>query len=214
MNHTLYRLSCLPATLGAVALLGAPVRADLTMDITPTSALPGGSGAFDVTLADVSGSFNVGGFTFELSVPGGSGVTFTNASMSTGGTYIFAGNSFDTANSLPFSLNSFPTTDVAASDAANTGGTPMIAGDVYDLGHIDYSVAPGTSQGTVPVTIVGPGNNTSLSDPSANPISFTAASPTIVVASSVPEPGTAGITAAFALAGTGLLRRRRQSARS
>src|SRR5579884_2360142 len=126
MNHTLYRLSCLPATLGAVALLGAPVRADLTMDITPTSALPGGSGAFDVTLADVSGSFNVGGFTFELSVPGGSGVTFTNASMSTGGTYIFAGNSFDTANSLPFSLNSFPTTDVAASDAANTGGTPMI----------------------------------------------------------------------------------------
>src|SRR5271157_6396019 len=99
------RLSPLGAMAAAVVLLGAighPITAragSLVVEVVPanTNVTAGSAGALELDLLNPSSntqSFNVAGFQFELQVPGGSGVLFTNATTSTTAeSYIFAGNS-------------------------------------------------------------------------------------------------------------------------
>jgi MYXO-CTERM domain-containing protein len=212
--HTLKSLYILAtmAIPAALALSAAPADAQLTLGTSPTSAVAGGSGAFDITLTDVAGSFNVAGFTFGISVAPSSGVTFTGADMNTAARYIFFGNSLDDIFSQPLSTSTFPTTDVNAFDVAFIGGTTVSAGDVFALGDISYAVAPGTAPGPVTVDFVGVGSFTSLSDSSGNAVAFTTNDGTIEVNSSLastPEPGAYAIFASLGLAGVTFLRRRR-----
>src|SRR5689334_19759898 len=74
-----------PAAVAAIAALTAlllggvatPSRAALEMRITSSSAPPGGTGSFDVTLADTGGTFRISAYSVEVSVPGASGLKFT-----------------------------------------------------------------------------------------------------------------------------------------
>ncbi len=201
------------ALFTAAALAARPAQADLSLGTAPSSALAGGTGSFDVTLTDVGGSFDVAGFSFELTVPGGSGLMFTNADMSTVGPLIFAGNSFDTFFSVPFSLSTFPTTDVNGSDLANSGSTTLSTGSVFDLGNIDYSVAPGTAPGPVTVSIILANGNTSLSDSNGDPVAFSAVPGEITVdspGSATPEPGAFAMLAGLGVSAAGFLHRRKR----
>ncbi len=185
-------MACLAAT---------PAHAQLVMQVESSTAAPGGTGLFDVILSDISGTFQVGGFSTEVSVPAGSGVMFTNATTSTALEYIFG-----SLQSPPFTFNSFPNTDTTVSDTDFTapGFVTLTTGNMVGLGHFAYSVAPGTPTGPVTVTLGSAGS--SLSDGNGNPISFTAMNGTIAVAP-VPEPGTLLFCGLAGIAGWRIRRR-------
>jgi hypothetical protein len=89
-----------------------PARAGLIVQALNSTANPGGTGAFDVVVNDTGGTFQVAGFSVELSVPGGSGVSFSDVTTDTlAATYLFG-----TVQSPPFTFDSFPTQDFSAGD--------------------------------------------------------------------------------------------------
>lgn len=197
-----------PAFLAAVALalavLAAPARADLTIQVVSSTATPGGSGSFDVVLTDTGGTFQVGGFSIEPSIPGGKGIAFTSASTATAQPYIFgtyqsAPSPFATDPTNPSQPATFPNLMFVASDTyfSAPGYVTITPGETVGLAHVTYSVSAGTAPGTtVPVTLVA-GGNTSLSDVNGNAIPFTAVGGSIAV-TTVPEPSS------LALCGLGL----------
>jgi hypothetical protein len=192
-----------------MACLGvSPAHAQMVMQIQPSAAAPGGTGAFDVDLSDVGGTFQVGGFSVEVSVPGGSGVAFTGADTNTTLPYIFG-----TLQAPPFTFNTFPNTDTTVSDTDFTapGYVTMTNGMVYALGHFTYSVAPSTPTGPVTVTLVPAGS--SLSDGNGDAISFSEVNGTIAVAP-IPEPGTLILCGLAGVAGCTIRRRSRLTRRS
>ena len=204
------------AAFSALALPAQPARADFIIQAMDSTAAPGGTGAFDVNLVDTdpagTAAYQVGGFSFELSVPSTSGVTFTDAEFNTAAPYIFAGNSLDEQSGSPLSIDStgnppFPTQDFTASDDASSGATAVGPGDTFGLGHISYKVAPGTPFGPVAVHFEDLGGATSFSDPNGVGITFTTQDGTINVA---PEPSQAGMLALMALGLGGLLLKARR----
>lgn len=184
------------AALAAVLLAFAacPARAQLAITALDSTAQSGGTGSFDIVLQDLGGTFQIGGFSLELSVPGASGITFTAVDTLTTDAYLFGA-----LQSLPFSFDSFPNTTFSASDTDFTapGYVTLNPGDLYGLAHVSYSVLAGTPGGAVTVSLLDVGGGTSLSDDAGNPVSFSATNGTITVQSVVPEPS------AFALAGVG-----------
>ena len=139
-------------------------------------------------LLDTGGTFDVAGFSFELSVPSGSGVTFTGVNTgTTSAPYIYG-----TLQSPPLSFDTFPNTDFTASNSSMTapGFTTITTGMTFGLGHISYAVASGTAYGSRPVKFVA-GSNTTLSDINGNAIPFMPQNGSIAVVPSpaVPEPG-------------------------
>src|SRR6266436_2978754 len=105
--------------LAAFPLWAAPgtARADLILQIQDSIAAPGGTGSFDVILKNPGASVNVGGFGIELSVPAGTGVTFTGVNTDTAPAepYIFG-----TLQSPPFSFDTFPNMQFSATDSDMT----------------------------------------------------------------------------------------------
>jgi hypothetical protein len=200
-----------PAALAALVLLGRPAHADLVLNFTPTSAPVGGVGNFDITLTDTGGNFNVAGFSFEIAVASGSGITFTGGDMNTASPYIFNGNSFDAANALTLVASSLPATDIIGNDVANSGATSLTTGSMFALGDISYAVAPGTPTGSIPLSFISPNNGTSLSDDLGNMIAYTANNSSILVtsAAATPEPGAYALLGSLGLTAMGFLRRRR-----
>jgi len=223
------RLTPLGAMAAAVVLLGAighPItaRADLVVEVVPanTNVPPGASGTLELDLLNTSTTLYVAGFQFELQVPSGSGVLFTNATMSTAATYIFAGNSFaDTYLGGSLITSSSPT-DLTALDTVATGGTytTLNPGDSYGLGLISFTVNANAPSGTVPISIIPYDFNTApsgtqISDNQmpASSIPFTTSDGTITIqgAVAVPEPSTLTIVAvagAFCLLGYRFARKR------
>ena len=185
-----------PRLFGAVAalLLGsmaAPARAGLIITVLDSSAAPGETGTFDITIINTgASSVNISSFSIDPTLSPTSGVHFTDVTTATTLTYIFAGSSGVSASS-PFSFDAFPNTDFVASDSsfASIGYQAIAAGATLGLAHVFYSVDAGASLGAVPVTLDLTG--TSLADGYGNLLNFTAANGTITIASrAVPEPST------------------------
>jgi hypothetical protein len=165
----------------------------LQLEVLNSTAAAGGTGSFDVVLANTNGpsgpSFLVSGFSVELGVSSASGVKFTSADTNTtAAAYIFG-----TLQQAPFSFNTFPNADFIASDASVTSpyAVSVDPGKTVGIEHVVYSVAPGTAAGQVPVTLVLSNGTTSLNDVDGNPLAFTAANGIITVTGVVvPEPST------------------------
>jgi hypothetical protein len=187
---------------------GAPARAGLVIQVDSATAPAGGSGTFDVVLGDTSGTFQIGGFSIELTVPGASGVTFTAADTNTSPeVYVFGTYQ---SSPLPFATGPFPNTDFVAGDADLTppGFVTLNSGDLVGLAHVSFSVANGTPPGPVTVSLVSSGGNTSLSDGDGNPVAFTTQNGTITI-NSVPEPSTLVLGALGTMLCMGYSHRRR-----
>jgi hypothetical protein len=161
--------------VAALSVLAPAAHADLVFSTTPTSALPGGTGTFEILLTDTDGAgssaYDVGLVNFDLKADSTSGIQFTAADTNTTTPYIFYGNSGDITNGFPLSSDSFPTTEVDGGD--NTIGSPttMNPGDVYGLANITYTVSPGAALGPAALTFedVGGGTVAEQSDETALP---------------------------------------------
>ncbi len=215
------RLTPLGAMAAAVVLLGAighPITAragSLVVEVVPANtnvtAPPGFAGTLELDLLNPSSntqSFNVAGFQFELQVPGGSGVLFTNATTSTTAeSYIFAGNSI--ANShlggslLISALPPSGTSDLLGADTVMTPGsyTTLNPGNSFGLGLISFTVSASAASGIVPVSIIPFDFNTApsgtlISDNNGGSIPFTTSDGTITIRAGtvVPEPSTFTLT--------------------
>ena len=205
----------------ALALAGvpAPARADQTIQVLDAAATPGGAGSFDIVLKDDGDTFQVGGFTVEVSVAAGSGVTFTAADTLTDpatapylfGTYQSSPLPFATDPADPGMAATFPATDFAAGDAAMTapGFVTLAPGDVLGLIHVTFSVAAGVVPGArwCPVTLLS-GGETSLSDDNGDSVAFSALGGTIAV-TPVPEPSSLALCGLCGLGLAAFARRRR-----
>jgi hypothetical protein len=159
------------AAIAALCALGLPAssRADLlTVEVVPSNinvtVPPGASGTFELDLLNPTSNtqtFQVAGFQFELRVPAGSGVQFTDATTATvSATYIFAGNSVaDTlfgGSLITSPPPPPPTNDLHGFDTVLAPGTftTLKPGDVYGLGLISFSVDASAGSGKVPIAII------------------------------------------------------------
>jgi hypothetical protein len=198
------------ATIGLLVMdAGAKqARADLLMQVSDSTALVGGTGSFEVSLTSTGGSFDVAGFSFELSVLGASGVTFTGVDTSTViNPYIFG--TFQSPP--PFSFDTFPNTSFTASDVdfALPGFTTLNSGDTFALGRVTYQIAANATPGPATVSFLDLGVATSLSDVTGASIAFTTSNGTIDIRpNGVPEPSTLLVTA-IGMSSAWVFRRRR-----
>ena len=128
----------------ALAVLAAPTpaRADLFLEVLNASAPAGGTGSFDVVLLSNGGSFDVGGFSVELSVASGSGVTFTGATTSTADPYVFGTYQSDPS---PF-----------ATDPANPG-SPATFPNTHFCRRVTPTFAPPFTATVTPAQLLGSG---------------------------------------------------------
>jgi len=184
----------------ALAVAFAPGSAQaggLVMSLDNVIGPTGGAGTFEVLLSNTEStgglSFDVASFSFELMLPSGSGVQFTDASTATmSNAYIFAGTggaSVDPAFTL--SLDPFPNTGFAGSDSEFTFASIAVdPGKTFGLGLISYQVGENAPPGDVPISFVAAG--TSVSDATgATPNGFTTDDRNGVIhvsGSVVPEP--------------------------
>jgi hypothetical protein len=175
------------------------------MQVLNSTAPSGGTGSFDVILKEVSGGPDgVSTDNVALSIPSGTGVSFTGADGNTNGIsepYIYGA-----VLSSPFSSPGFPNVAFQAGDSTLTTlpfQVTINSGDVFGLAHVTYAVAPGTAAKVVNVSL---GSNCSLEDVSSIADSFTKTNGTITV-TAVPEPASAGL---LAVGGAVLLQRRRR----
>jgi hypothetical protein len=216
-----------PARLAAVALtlacVAAPARAGLTIQVLDATASPGGTGSFDIVLTDGGGTFQVGGFTADVSVAAASGVTFTAADTLTDpathpyifGTYQSSPFPFATDPANPGAAATFPNLEFVAGDAsmAAPGFVTLNPGDILGLVHVTFSVAANAPLGGgAPVSLVA-GGNTSLSDVNGDPVAFSTLDGTITF-TSVPEPSSLALCGLGSLGLAIYAGRRRSFARS
>ena len=194
MRYVIYALNSHVLILLGIVLasaLGAmPARANslLIMTVENVAVSPGSTGSFDILLANDStatSSITIAGFSVDVVVPGGSGVTFTGLDdLTTSATYIFDGNS------LGFS-STVTGTELLGNDFAAVDGTILDpGGPAFGLAHITFSVDAGTLPGSIPVSLIDYQAGTSVSDTAAQNLDFTINNGIISVQGSpaVPEP--------------------------
>ncbi len=158
----------------------------MVVTLRDSFAVPGGIGFFDVVVDNpTAASIDIGGFSFDLAVPPGSGVLFTGVTTNpTTNSYIFAGTGIVDFLGVPFSADAFPNSSFIAADAAFlTTGETLNPGDTFALGRVFFSLDSGTPSGTA--IAVSLGQFTDLSDPLGAPIAFSSVNGTITA---VPEP--------------------------
>ncbi|HWB12834.1 MAG TPA: hypothetical protein VG826_26650 [Pirellulales bacterium] len=202
---TAIALSC------SLLALEATQADELIVEVVPSSlgvAVPPGSGTLEVDLlnpATNSQSFSLEGFQFELRAPGGSGVTFSDATTATSAAYIFAGNSIADSffgGDLIVSPPPPPATnDLVAFDSVATPNTfvTLAPGSTLGLGLVSFSVDANALAAFVPLSIITfngntEPNGTQLVDPSGNPIPFSTNNGEITIGTPVvPEPSVLGL---------------------
>jgi hypothetical protein len=224
-RHLLAAMAALTIALGFSTECFADVLlVEVVPSNIPASVPPGFSGTFELDLVNPTtntSSFQVEGFQFELRVPVGSGVLFSDATTSTSAApYIFSGNSIADSffgGSLIVSPPPPPSTsDLHGLDFVVTPNTftTLRPGDSFGLGLISFTVDASAGPGFVPISII-PLNadnfaGTQLSDPDGNPISFLTSDGGITIRTSVvPEPSsmTLALLGAAAMATVGFVRR-------
>ncbi|MBL8824584.1 MAG: PEP-CTERM sorting domain-containing protein [Planctomycetia bacterium] len=172
-----------------------------------TASSPSTGNTFEVSITNVGNapSAPLAGFSFGISVPGGSGITFTNATILTAlNPYLFLGQS----STPPFSNTAFPNQSFIATDLyATAGGVPVLPGQTFGLGLISFDVAVGSSDTTV--TLAGfPA--TGLSDENGSTVDYDGFNGLITIAA-VPEPATWGMIGLSTMAAAGLWYRQRRN---
>lgn len=186
-------------------------QADIRIIVgSATVGSPSTGNTFEVSITNVgsTASVPIAGFSFGLSVPGASGITFTDATISTVlNSYLFAGQT----STPPFSLDSFPNQSFIASDFyAQNGGIVINPGQTFGLGLITFDVASNAANQTTVTLAAFPA--TSLNDdnsPIPNDVEFTGFNGTISL-SAVPEPATWAMIGVGSVTLTGWYYRRRQ----
>lgn len=172
-----------------------------------TANSPSTGNTFEVSITNAGNapSAPLAGFSFGLSVPGTSGITFTNATIfTTLNPYLFAGQS----STPPFSNTAFPNQSFIATDLyASAGGVPIAPGQTFGLGLISFDVALGATDTTVTLAAFPA---TGLSDENGNNVIFEGFSGLITIAA-VPEPATWGMIGLAALSSVGLWYRYRRN---
>ena len=183
----LVRFSAL--TLAALLFADLPTmcQAGLVVTVESSTVAAGGTGSFDVVLASTGGSYQVGGFSIDLSLPTASGTVFNSVDINTTDSYLFA-----TLQSSPFSFTTFPASELIASDAYNSPPyyTTVDPGSTFALAHVTYSV-DANIVGPIPVSIEGIGITTQILDADGDIIPFQAINGNIIIVTSVPEPSSA-----------------------
>jgi len=201
-----FRLA-LAAALVLAAALGrdVPCRAGLLIEAPSLSATPGSSSSFDLLLVNTNpagaASYNVAADSFELSLSGPLGVTFTDVSISTiVAPYIYVTSGTTVPGGLPLSLDTFPNTQFTASDAefGPLGFQTVKPGDTFGLAHVSFTVSPTPALGADTIAIAS-GTATSLSDVNGNAIPFAISNGSITV----PEPCALAQAATAAMIGLG-----------
>ena len=211
-------LSLAAAGLLLAAAPALPARAGMVITLQNVSAAAGSSGdTLEVDLTNTGTSaVDIGAFNFELTIPSGSGITFTGADTSTSlDTYIFAGNSFADAfdGGSIYSSSSSTATMLDAGDVGTATGT-VGAGATVGLGLVLFDVAGSAPTGSVTVTLTTTQAGTSLTDPNGGniPIDTFNNGAITITGGTVPEPS-AVIPAMLGLLGAGWMVRGSRKAR-
>lgn len=200
--------------LAVMALVGARAEATLIVSAVPVTASTGSSGnGFDIVLTNTGpASVGIGGFAVDISVAGGSGVTFTGANISTTDSYIFGAGGLFGPNIGVVSNGGL---SLSASDifATPLSGVTIGSGVTVGLAHVLFDVASNANPGVVTVTI-SPFPTTNLSDFGGDDVpidTLSNGSITLTGMTVVPEPSAMVLAAGglLAFAGGARLRRRR-----
>jgi len=204
-----FRLA-LAAALVLAAALGrdVPCRAGLLIEAPSLSATPGSSSSFDLLLVNTNpaggASYNVAADSFELSLSGPVGVTFTGVSINTIVPYIYVMSGTTVPGGGSLSFDTFPNSQFTASDSefAATGFRTVGPGDTFGLAHVSFTVSPTAALGDT--IAIASGTATSLSDENGNAIPFAISNGLIAVpAPPVPEPCALAQSATAAMIGLG-----------
>ncbi len=201
----------------ALSMLGGDVKAGflLSMTVNSSTTAVGANGSFEISLSNdalaTSNAF-VAAFSVDVTVPVGSGITFTGANETTTDPFIFTGNNFGL-------LSTVTPNEVIANDLAFSGFTTITPGAKVGLINVTYSVAPSASSTPITVSIVNVGTFTTLADggiPSQNVVFTPVNGPiniTGISGNPVPEPSSLLMGATAVVVGAGFWRSRRQSAK-
>jgi hypothetical protein len=191
------------AVAGLVLGTASSAGAGIVVSVQSVSANRGTTGnTLEVDVQNTGASVDIASFSFEISVPVSSGVSFSGADTNTStASYIFAGNSGFGPN-----IATATGTTLDASDLAVVGSTTLGTGATLALGRVIFDVASSAPLGQVTVSLTGfPA--TSLTDPNlGNIVIDTLNNGTIDVTSGgvVPEP-TSIVSATLGLFGGALL---------
>jgi hypothetical protein len=144
-------------------IVAGPGRADYIVLVENASSPPGPSiGSLNVDLLNTGPDTAIGSFSFALSVPSNSGITFTRVDTRTVYIFAFSGLGPDITNPTPQA----PGTAIAGSDFTTRPGGEIIShNETLALGRVLFTVSPSLQRGTVPVSL-SPFPLTSLSDAS------------------------------------------------
>lgn len=202
----------LPGLLAALALAlfcPSPARAALIVTASSASGDLGSSGnVLEVTLTNTGAPItNLDSFNVTLSVPAGSGITFTGADASTSLTYLLAGNSFGFADNV-----SGGGSIIDFSDLADVPPATIPAGS-SGLGRVFFDVSAGAPLGPVVVTV---SPNTTFTSTDFTEIPYTAVNGQVTVidgATPVPEPSSIAVLGIGAVCLAGAAARRRLARR-
>ena len=191
----LRQIGKIAAAVALVWCLSQPASANMIITVGSVTAHAGDVGDFlDVTLTNTGPAVqNIAGDNFEISVAGGSGITFTEVDISTVETYLFA-----TSGAGPIISNFTPhpgpgqIIDGSDFDGSLAGtGTNVGVGAIFGIGRVHFNVASNASLGPLTVTLNALNGATSLSDNIGTNVGFSGVNGTItLLAASTPEPST------------------------
>jgi hypothetical protein len=174
------------AVAGLLLNTAVPARAGMVISVQSVSASAGSSGdTLEVDLQNTGASaVSVAAFSFELTVPGGSGISFDGADYNTSQPYIFAGTSF-----LGPTISISTGTTLDAGDLS-TSSASVGPGSIVGLGRVFFDVAGSAPSGPVIVTLTTSVAGTSLTAPDGSniPISTFNNGTITILAPTVPEP--------------------------
>ena len=178
--------------LCAVGFLGCAGlgRASLIMNVQSVNDAAGSTGdTLDITLTNTGPSaVTVGGFSFGLSV-GTTDLSFTAISAGTTlATYVFGANSLFGPD-ISVQPPNLPGQTLEAEDLdVLLSGSSIGAGATVGLGHITFSLSPGTPAGPIALSFISVDD--SFSDQNGTALAFSTGTGSVTVTSATPEPAT------------------------